>query len=67
MTRDEPLRPSDVEAEYGIAAGTLKSWRRLTREGKPVGPPSFYMGPRRVVYLRSQVDAWVVQQQQAAS
>lgn len=60
--QDELLRPADVQAEYGISVGTLKSWRR-----RGYGPAWFPLGERRVVYRRSAVIAWVAQQESRRS
>lgn len=57
--RDEYLRPADVEANYAIAVGTLKSWRH---DG--YGPDWFRLGQRRIVYRRSVVEAWITEQEQ---
>lgn len=58
---DELLRPADVEAEKGISAKTLEVWRR-----RGIGPAWFRLGPRRVVYRRSAVEAWIAEQERAA-
>lgn len=59
---DELLRPADVQAEYGISVGTLKSWRR-----RKYGPVWFPLGERRVVYRRSAVEKWVAAQERRRS
>lgn len=59
--RDELLHTSQVEAEYGINAGTLRYWRATDQ-----GPASFSLGPRgRVVYRRSEVERWIAEQEKA--
>lgn len=67
MTVDEFLRPSDVEAEFGISVDTLSTWRLRTRRGTPVGPQSQHLGPRRIVYRRSVVEAWIAEQSQSSA
>lgn len=60
---DELLRPADVEATYGngLNARTLE---RLRRDG---GGPAWFGIGRRVIYRRSDVDAWLAQQTRRAS
>lgn len=64
---DELLRPADVEARYGVAEGTLKGWRREWRNGNHVGPAWFPLGPRRIVYRRSEVERWIAECETVAS
>lgn len=56
---DEFLRPLDVERRYNISRSTLATWRH-----QGVGPSWQRLGPRRVVYRRSVLDAWVESQAQ---
>lgn len=55
---DRLMTTADVEAyTNGIAkAATLRWWRH---EGKGRGPKSFVLGGRKVVYRKSDVDAWL--------
>lgn len=50
-----------VEAYTGIPAATLRYWRHTGT----AGPASFALGPRRIVYRRSEVDRWIAEQEQA--
>lgn len=59
MESDELLHTKQVEAEFGINAGTLRFWRSANQ-----GPASFTLGPRgRVVYRRSEVERWLAEQE----
>lgn len=60
--RDELLRPVDFEAEYGVSTGTQKTWRKTG-----VGPKWFRLGARRVVYRRSEIEAWIAESEKAAA
>ncbi len=57
--RSEFMTTKDVEKEFGIPEGTLRYYRSAG-----VGPASFRLAGR-VRYRRSQVLAWVAQQEQA--
>lgn len=48
------LDTNEAAAYVGIKAGTLRGWRH---EGH--GPKWFKLGPRKVGYLRSELDAWL--------
>lgn len=61
MTRDELLRPADIEREFGISVNTLSTWRH-----RGIGPKAFPCGPRRVAYRRSVVEAWIAEQENSA-
>ena len=52
--RAELLRPADVEAEWSISESTLATWR-----ARGVGPAWQPVGPRRIAYRRSAVEAWL--------
>jgi predicted DNA-binding transcriptional regulator AlpA len=56
-TEDELLETGDVARVTLIPAGTLRFYRAMD-----VGPRCFKLG-RRVVYRRSDVDAWVAEQE----
>jgi DNA-binding transcriptional MerR regulator len=58
-TRTELMTTRDVEKEFGIPEGTLRYYRSAG-----VGPASFRLAGR-VRYRRSQVLAWVAEQEQA--
>lgn len=60
---EDVLRIEDVAALTGIPLGTLRWWRA---EKKGQGPRSAKMG-RRVVYRRTDVEAWVNAQFETAS
>ncbi|MFE5292997.1 helix-turn-helix transcriptional regulator [Isoptericola sp. NPDC056618] len=49
----ELMRTDEVSEETGIPAATLRYWRHIG-----AGPRSAKLG-RRVVYRRSDVEAWV--------
>ena len=48
------MTPSDVEIAYSIPRGSLANmrWRR-------VGPRYFKTGKRKVIYLVSDIEAWI--------
>lgn len=54
----EYLSTKQVEQEYGVPSGTLRYWRHNN-----MGPASFAMG-KKVVYRRSEVEAWIADQEQ---
>ncbi|MFD6134582.1 helix-turn-helix transcriptional regulator [Isoptericola sp. NPDC060257] len=54
------MRTEDVSRETGIAAATLRFWRF-----QGTGPRSAKLG-RRVVYRRSDVEAWINEQFETA-
>lgn len=53
------MTTNDVEAEFGIPAGTLRYYR-----SNGVGPASFRLAGR-VRYRRADLLAWIAQQEQA--
>lgn len=53
MTEKSGLRPSQVEADYGIPTSSLAKLR-MTGEG----PPFAKVG-RRVIYLRADIERWL--------
>lgn len=55
---DELLRPKDVAQLTSTPTSTLETWRR--QPGK--GPQWFRLG-RNVVYRRSAVEAWLLEQE----
>lgn len=55
---DDLLTPREVEKQYKLKAGTLRYWRH-----KNYGPACFTQGPRKIVYRRSEVEAWLAQQE----
>lgn len=58
---DQLLTVADVETLYRIPAGTQRWWRM---SGQHLGLLSFKIGSR-VVYRRSEVAAWVAEQEKA--
>lgn len=58
-TTKELMSTREVEAEFGIPEGTLRYYRATG-----VGPASFRLAGR-VRYRRSQVLAWVAEQERA--
>lgn len=61
--KDDPmLRTREVSDLLGVPENTLRWWRYI---GK--GPDSFRLGPRRVVYRRSKVMAWLAAQEAAGA
>lgn len=70
MSGDEILTAADVAGMTKLPVGTLRYWRHLNVHAKPgnhIGPRSFKLGPRRVAYMRSDVESWIAQQYQAKS
>jgi excisionase family DNA binding protein len=61
MTADDLLTVDEIAAELRVPESTFRTWRSI---GK--GPKSFKLG-RRVVYRRSDVEAWIAQQEQATT
>ena len=56
---DDPmLRTREVSVLLGVPENTLRWWRYIG-----TGPESFRLGPRRVVYRRSKVLAWLAAQE----
>lgn len=58
MTTSNLLKTKEVAAMTGVPEGTLRYWR-----ASDFGPPSFTLGPRRVVYRRDAVEAWIAAQE----
>jgi predicted DNA-binding transcriptional regulator AlpA len=56
LTTEEASRLTHVKE------GTLRYWR-ATRQG----PPWFKLGPRKIAYRRSQVEAWMREQYDASA
>ncbi len=56
--RDYFLTAQEVADEQRLSVETMYTWRARSLKGDPVGPKSSKRG-RRVVYRRSDVDAWV--------
>lgn len=50
------MRQNELHEEFGFPMGSLRAWRH---QGK--GPKSFLLGGR-VMYRRSEVEAWIAQQ-----
>lgn len=58
---DDLLTVDELAEELRVPAGTFRSWRAQRK-----GPKSFKIG-RRVVYRRSEVEAWLAAQEQATA
>lgn len=58
-SESELLTTNDVESEFGIPAGTLRYFR-----SSGMGPQSFRLAGR-VRYRRSQVLAWITEEEKA--
>lgn len=58
---DELVDVQTLSEMFGLAESTFYAWRRDGR-----GPRSFKLG-RRVVYVKSEVEAWLRAQQEATS
>lgn len=54
---NEILFTADVSKQTGIPEATLRYWRF-----QGIGPKSFKLGPRKVAYKASDVEAWIEQQ-----
>ncbi|MFC7448662.1 helix-turn-helix transcriptional regulator [Rhodococcus daqingensis] len=59
-TTTEFMTTDDVARERRISVNTLRYWRMTN-----VGPESFKLG-RRVMYRRSEVEAWCAAQESAS-
>jgi len=55
------LRTKEVSERIGVPENTLRWWRHVHQ-----GPKSFRLGAKTVVYLESDVEAWIEEQYQAA-
>ena len=60
---DELLLTAEVAAITRVPEGTLRDWR--SRKNNP-GPKSFKVGPKVVVYRRSEVENWISAQEAGA-
>jgi predicted DNA-binding transcriptional regulator AlpA len=58
---DQILTSSEAAEILGIPLATLRWWRH-----RGIGPKSFKLGPRKVMYKRSDVIAWLEVQYRAA-
>lgn len=59
---DEFWKAKQVSEYTGIPEGTLRYWVHTGR-----GPKSFLLGPRRRVWRRSVVEAWIAEQEAASA
>jgi len=59
---DEFWKARQVSEYTGIPEGTLRYWVHIGR-----GPKSFLLGPRRRVWRRSVVEAWIADQEAASA
>ncbi|GAB4942239.1 hypothetical protein MAHJHV49_11550 [Mycobacterium avium subsp. hominissuis] len=53
------LSTQQVSTITGIPAATLRFWRHKGDEG----PPSFRLGPRRIVYRQDLLNEWLAEQE----
>ena len=60
---DELLLTEEVSAIIRVPVGTLRRWRC---QHPPVGPPCFPLNGFRVVYRKSKLLEWVLQQEASA-
>jgi predicted DNA-binding transcriptional regulator AlpA len=61
MMADRILNTSEVSQLTHVPIATLRWWRH-----NGMGPKSFKLGPRKVMYKESDVVAWLDQQYKAA-
>ncbi len=61
MQVDELLSVPEAAALLRIPQATLRYWRHVGS-----GPRSFKVGPKRVMYRRADVEAWLQQQYDAS-
>jgi predicted DNA-binding transcriptional regulator AlpA len=54
LNDDEIMDTDEVAAFTKVKSGTLRYWRSIGE-----GPPWFRLGPRRIGYLRSDVERWL--------
>lgn len=55
------MTTAEVSSYTGIPSATLRYWRHTGA----AGPTSFALGPRRIVYRRSEVERWIAEQERA--
>ena len=55
---EEFLGTRAVAEWIGVPQETLRFWRHIGNQG----PASFKLGPKRVVYERSEVERWIAEQ-----
>ena len=55
------LRVDEVSELTGVPMATLRYWRH-----RGIGPTSYTLGPRRVVYDRAVVEAWIDEQRRSS-
>lgn len=51
---DEKLTLSEAARYVGVSRRTMYGWR-----SRDYGPRSFLVGPRKIVYLRSELDSYL--------
>lgn len=61
-TPDEFLTTREVASLYRLPEGTLRYYRQ-----RGIGPASFKLGGRRIMYRRSEVDRWIAEQEAAST
>lgn len=61
MESEELMTPPEVSSWIKTPVPTLRYWRHVG-----AGPRSFKLGPRKVMYRRSDVEAWLEEQYNAS-
>jgi predicted DNA-binding transcriptional regulator AlpA len=56
LVEDEKFCLSDAARYVGVSRRTMYDWR-----SQDSGPRSFLVGPRKIVYLRSDLDAYLAE------
>ena len=51
------LSTKEASAHINVAEGTLRYWR-----SRGEGPPAFRLGAKKVLYRKSDLDAWIESQ-----
>ena len=60
MSGDRLLTGAEVAKRLNMPPATLRYWRHIGE-----GPPSFRLGPRRVMYRERDVEQWIDEQYRA--
>ena len=63
MSKERLLGTKQVADWLGVPEETLRYWRHRG----DTGPPSFKLGPKRVVYAESDVERWIATQRLGGS
>jgi predicted DNA-binding transcriptional regulator AlpA len=59
---DEVWNEQETSVRTRVSRGTLRYWRHTKQ-----GPRWFRLGDRKIAYLRSDVEAWLVAQYEASA